>query len=55
LVTDKQSFPAYPGLPPNALLDHFKNFHITKYEEGAWPGDRGGPPAELVRMIAWKK
>lgn len=55
LVTEKQSFPAYVhGLPPNALLIHFKNFHIQKYEEGVWPGDWGGPPAELVRMIARK-
>ena len=56
LETDKQSFPAYvQGLPPNALLAHFKDFHIQKYEEGIWPGDWGGPPAELVRMIARKK
>lgn len=56
LETEKQSFPAYVhGLPPNALLAHFKNFHIQKYEEGVWPGDWGGPPAELVRMIARKK
>jgi hypothetical protein len=26
-----------------------------KYEEGVWQGDWGGPPAELVRMIARKK
>ena len=56
LETEKQSFPAYvQGLPPNALLTHFKDFHIQKYEEGVWPGDWGGPPAELVRMIARKK
>ena len=56
LETEKQSFPAYVhGLPPNALLNHFKNFHIQKYEEGVWLGDWGGPPAELVRMIARKK
>ena len=56
LETKKQSFPAYvQGLPPNALLAHFKDFHIQKYEEGVWPGDWGGPPAELVRMIARKK
>jgi len=56
LETEKQSFPAYvQGLPPNALLVHFKDFHILKYEEGVWLGDWGGPPAELVRMIARKK
>lgn len=56
LQTEKQSFPAYVnGLPPNALLAHFKEFHIQKYEEGVWLGDWGGPPAELVRMIARKK
>jgi 2-polyprenyl-3-methyl-5-hydroxy-6-metoxy-1,4-benzoquinol methylase len=56
LETEKQSFPAYvQGLPPNALLTHFKDFHIQKYEEGVWPGDWGGPPAELVRMIARKR
>lgn len=56
LETEKQSFPDYVhGLPPNALLSLFKNFHIQKYEEGVWPGDWGGPPAELVRMIARKK
>ena len=56
LETEKQSFPAYvEGLPPNALLSHFKDFHIQKYEEGVWPGDWGGPPAELVRLIARKK
>lgn len=56
LETKKQSFPAYVhGLPPNALLTYFKDFHIQKYEEGVWLGDWGGPPAELVRMIARKK
>jgi 2-polyprenyl-3-methyl-5-hydroxy-6-metoxy-1,4-benzoquinol methylase len=56
LETKNQSFPAYVhGLAPNALLKHFKNFHIQKYEEGVWPGDWGGPPADLVRMIAIKK
>jgi 2-polyprenyl-3-methyl-5-hydroxy-6-metoxy-1,4-benzoquinol methylase len=56
LETDKQSFPpVVQGLPPNALLTHFKDFHIQKYKEGIWPGDWGGPPAELVRMIARKK
>jgi 2-polyprenyl-3-methyl-5-hydroxy-6-metoxy-1,4-benzoquinol methylase len=56
LETEKQSFPQYVhGLPPNALLEYFKDFHIQKYEEGVWPGDWGGPPAELVRMIARKK
>jgi 2-polyprenyl-3-methyl-5-hydroxy-6-metoxy-1,4-benzoquinol methylase len=56
LETEKQSFPAYVhGLAPNTLLSHFKDFHIQKYEEGIWPGDWGGPPAELVRMIARKK
>ena len=56
LDTEKQSFPAYVhGLPPNALRSHFKDFHIQKYEEGVWPGDWGGPPAELVRLIARKK
>jgi 2-polyprenyl-3-methyl-5-hydroxy-6-metoxy-1,4-benzoquinol methylase len=56
LETDKQSFPpVVHGLPPNALLTCFKDFHIRKYEEGVWPGDWGGPPAELVRMIARKK
>jgi 2-polyprenyl-3-methyl-5-hydroxy-6-metoxy-1,4-benzoquinol methylase len=56
LETEKQSFPAYVhGLEPNALLSHFKDFHIQKYEEGVWLGDWGGPPADLVRMIARKK
>ncbi|MFC2164602.1 class I SAM-dependent methyltransferase [Acidobacteriota bacterium] len=56
LDTEKQSFPPYvQAIPPNALLDHFKDFHIQKYEESVWQGDWGGPPAELVRMIARKK
>jgi 2-polyprenyl-3-methyl-5-hydroxy-6-metoxy-1,4-benzoquinol methylase len=56
LETEKQSFPpVVQGLPPNALLTHFREFHIQKYEEGVWLGDWGGPPAELVRMIARKK
>ena len=56
LETEKQSFPPIVhGLPPNALLKHFSGFHIQKYEEGVWQGDWGGPPAELVRMIAHKK
>ncbi|MDH5707030.1 MAG: methyltransferase domain-containing protein, partial [Candidatus Aminicenantes bacterium] len=56
LITEKQSFPpVVHGLPPNALLKHFSGFHIQKYEEGVWQGDWGGPPAELVRMIARKK
>jgi len=56
LATEKQSFPSHVhALPPNALLSHFKDLHIQKYEEGVWPGDWGGPPAELVRLIAKKK
>ncbi|MBN1224793.1 MAG: methyltransferase domain-containing protein [Candidatus Aminicenantes bacterium] len=56
LETEKQSFPAVvQALSPNALLEYFKDFHIQKYEEGVWLGDWGGPPAELVRMIARKK
>jgi 2-polyprenyl-3-methyl-5-hydroxy-6-metoxy-1,4-benzoquinol methylase len=53
LATEKQSFPAnVHALPPNVLLSHFKDLTIQKYEEGVWLGDWGGPPAELVRMIA---
>jgi 2-polyprenyl-3-methyl-5-hydroxy-6-metoxy-1,4-benzoquinol methylase len=56
LETGKQSFPPIVhGLLPNALLTYFKDFYIQKYEEGTWPGDWGGPPAELVRMIARRK
>jgi 2-polyprenyl-3-methyl-5-hydroxy-6-metoxy-1,4-benzoquinol methylase len=56
LSTEKQSFPAnVNALPPNALLSHFKDLYIMKYEEGVWLGDWGGPPAELVRLIARKK
>ena len=56
LETGKQSFPPIVhGLLPNALLTYFKDFYIQKYEEGIWPGDWGGPPAELVRMIARRK
>lgn len=56
LATEKQSFPAnVHALPPNALLSDFKDFQIQKYEEGVWLGDWGGPPAELVRMIAKRK
>ncbi len=56
LETEKQTFPkVVHGLPPNDLLKHFSNFRIQKYEEGVWLGDWGGPPAELVRMIAAKK
>lgn len=56
LSTDKQSFPAnVHALPPNALLSHFKDLYIQKYEEGVWQGDWGGPPAELVRMIAKRR
>lgn len=53
LETNKQKFPDYVhGLAPNILLDHIRNFRIRYYEEGVWPGDWGGPPAELVRMVA---
>jgi len=56
LKTEKQTFPAVvQAIIPNALLSYFKDFHIQKYEEGVWLGDWGGPPAELVRMIARKK
>lgn len=56
LETERQSFPPYvQALPPNALLDHFKTFHIQKYEEGLWQGDWAGPPADLVRLVARKK
>ena len=56
LETDKQSFPpVVQALAPNALLGYFKDFHIQKYEEGVRLGDWGGPPAELVRMIARTK
>jgi 2-polyprenyl-3-methyl-5-hydroxy-6-metoxy-1,4-benzoquinol methylase len=56
LETEKQSFPPIvQSLSPNALLSYFKDFHIQKYEEGVWLGDWGGPPADLVRMIARKK
>jgi len=56
LKTERQSFPPYVhAMPSNALLSHLKDFHIQKYEEGVWLGDWGGPPAELVCMIAIKK
>ena len=56
LKTEKQTFPdVVHAISPNALLSYFKDFHIQKYEEGVWLGDWGGPPAELVRMIARKK
>jgi 2-polyprenyl-3-methyl-5-hydroxy-6-metoxy-1,4-benzoquinol methylase len=56
LATENQSFPSnVHALPPNALLSYFKDLHIQKYEEGVWPGDWGGPPAELVRLIARKR
>jgi 2-polyprenyl-3-methyl-5-hydroxy-6-metoxy-1,4-benzoquinol methylase len=56
LETEGQSFPpVVQALLPNALLDHFKAFHIQKYEEGVWLGDWAGPPADLVRMVARKK
>jgi len=56
LTTEKQSFPpVVHSVAPNALFSFFKNFHIQKYEEGIWQGDWGGPPAELVRMVARKK
>jgi hypothetical protein len=45
----------YDRIFSDALLTHFKDFHIQKYEEGVWLGDWVGPPAELVRMIARKK
>ena len=55
LDTPKQKFPGtVRAVPPNALLEYFKDFFIQYYEEGVWPGDWGGPPAELVRMIAKK-
>jgi 2-polyprenyl-3-methyl-5-hydroxy-6-metoxy-1,4-benzoquinol methylase len=55
LATSEQKFPEYVrAIPPNALLAYFKSFFIQYYEEGVWPGDWGGPPAELVRMIAKK-
>jgi len=47
--------PIVHAVSPNALLSYFKNFQIQKYEYGVWLGDWGGPPAELVRMIARKK
>jgi 2-polyprenyl-3-methyl-5-hydroxy-6-metoxy-1,4-benzoquinol methylase len=56
IATEKQSFPSnVHALPPNALLSHFNDLHIQKYEEGVWPGDWGGPPAELVRFVAKKR
>jgi len=56
LETPKQKFPkVVQALPPNALLEHFSGFFIRYYEEGVWLGDWGGPPADLVRMIAKKK
>ena len=56
LATEKQFFPTnVHALPLNALLAHFKDFYIRKYEEGVWLGDWGGPPAELVRMIAKRR
>ena len=56
LETEKQTFPpVVQAVGPNALLSYFKDFHIQKYEEGVWLGDWGGPPAELVRMIAKKR
>jgi hypothetical protein len=55
LETPKQKFPkVVRSLPPNALLAHFSGFFIQYYEEGVWQGDWGGPPADLVRMIAKK-
>jgi 2-polyprenyl-3-methyl-5-hydroxy-6-metoxy-1,4-benzoquinol methylase len=55
LETPKQQFPkVVRALPPNALLKHFSGIFIQYYEEGVWQGDWGGPPAELVRMIARK-
>ena len=55
LETPKQKFPkVVQSLPPNALLAHFSGFVIQYYEEGVWQGDWGGPPADLVRMIAKK-
>jgi len=55
LETPKQQFPkVVQSLPPNALLAHFSGFFIQYYEEGVWQGDWGGPPADLVRMIAKK-
>ena len=56
LLTPRQQFPEIVrALPPNALLGHFGGLLIQYYEEGVWQGDWGGPPAELVRMIARKK
>jgi hypothetical protein len=56
LSTPKQKFPVYVrAIPPNALLEYFEDFFIQYYEEGTWQGDWGGPPAELVRLIAKKK
>ena len=56
LETSKQKFPDYVhGLPTNALLGYLQDFVIQYYEEGVWQGDWGGPPAELVRLIARKK
>ncbi len=56
LSTPKQQFPPYvQALPPNALLEYFRGFFIQYYEEGVWLGDWGGPPAELVRLIAKKE
>ena len=35
LATEKQSFPAnVHALPPNALLSHFRDLHIQKFEDG---------------------
>ena len=55
LETKKQKFPpvVHP-LPPNALLRYVGDLTIQYYEENVWQGDWGGPPAELVRLIASK-
>lgn len=42
------------AIPTNAMLGYFEDFSIQYYEEGIWQGDWGGPPAELVRLIAKK-
>jgi hypothetical protein len=52
---EKDPFPAYVhALEPEVLKGYFASLRIDRYEEVTELGDWGGPPARLVRMVAYK-
>jgi hypothetical protein len=51
----KDPFPAYVhALQPEPLKSCFASLRIERYEEVTELGHWGGPPARLLRMVAYK-